>query len=458
MRAISFYRRRCVKSTSFLLLHHSFIRISIVTVLLCAPDCLVRADDWPQWLGPARDSVWKETGIVESFPVGGPQVLWRVPIAGGYAGPAVAGGRVFVTDYLRTQGEAVNGPNARPSLQGKERVQCLDAVTGKLIWKHEYDRPYDISYPAGPRATPTVDGTNVYTLGAQGNLICFAADSGRVIWQVDLKLVYGAPTPTWGFCSHPLVDGDKIIVLAGGEGSAVVAIDKRTGMELWKTLSVANIGYCPPTIIHAAGRKQLAIWHSQAINGLDPETGRLLWSVKLAPDFGMSINAPTQIGEYLFTSGIRNKGVLLKLTADKPEEIWRVGKDLGIGPSHSPPVPVDNTLYGVNREGELTAVEIPSGKHLWETYQATTGTRRAEWATAFLVRNGDRFFILNEKGELIIARLKPSGYEELGRAQIIEPTHEAFGRTVLWSHPAFANRCLFARNDKELVCISLAAE
>jgi outer membrane protein assembly factor BamB len=426
--------------------------------LLAALASPTRASDWPQWLGPMRDSVWHESGVLESFPVGGPKTLWRVPVAGGYAGPAVVGGRVFVTDYVRTQGSAVNDPSARPSLQGQERVLCLDAATGKLLWKYEYDCPYDISYPAGPRATPTVDGSLVYTLGAQGNLLCLTADGGKVVWQVDLKRAYGAPTPIWGFCAHPLVDGDKLITLAGGEGSVAVAFDKRTGKELWRALSATNAGYCPPTIIHAAGQKQLAIWHPRAINGLDPETGRLLWTVKLEPDFGMSINAPTQIGDYLFVSGIKNKGLLLKLTSAQPEVVWRVTSDIGIGPVHTPPVPVDNTLYGVNREGELTAVEIPSGKHLWETYQATTGTRRASSATAFLVRNGDRFFIMSETGELIIARLTPAGYTELGRAKILEPTHEAFGRNVLWSHPAFAHRAMFLRNDKELVCVSLAAE
>src|SRR4051812_25516818 len=127
------------------------------------------ADDWPQWMGPGRDDVWHETGIVETFPQGGPKILWRVPISGGYSGPAVAGGKVFVTDYVRTSGNAANDAGARSDLTGQERVLCLRASDGKELWRYEYDCPYKISYPSGPRCTPAVSAGKVYTLGAEGD-------------------------------------------------------------------------------------------------------------------------------------------------------------------------------------------------------------------------------------------------------------------------------------------------
>lgn len=418
-----------------------------------------RADDWPQWQGPTRDSVWRETRITDSLE-GKLDVRWRAKVSGGYSGPAVAAGRVYITDYVRTAGEPKNDPGGRPQLQGEERVLCLDATSGQLLWKHAYPRPYEISYPAGPRATPAVDGDRVYTLGAEGNLLCLQAATGQVVWHVDLKARYQAPTPIWGFCSHPLIDGDKLFVLAGGAGSVVVALDKRTGQELWRALSAPDAGYCPPTLIHTAQGKQLVVWHPLAVNGLRSDTGEVLWSVKLEPNYGMSINPPCQIGEHLFVAGIVNQGVLLKLAQDQPtvSEVWRVSSKLGFAPVHSPVVPLNNTLYGVDRMGELAAIEIPSGKKLWETYQATTGERRANSGTAFIVRNDERFFIFNERGDLIIARLSPKGYEELSRAHLLEPTHEAFGRNVVWSHPAYANRCVFARNDQELICVGLESK
>lgn len=418
------------------------------------------AADWPQWAGVNRDSVWPETGIVKTFPPGGPPIIWRAPIAGGYAGPAVAQDRVFVSDFLRTSGEAKNDPNQRAELIGKERVHCLDARTGKVNWTFAYDCTYDISFPAGPRATPTVDQDRVYVLGAQGHLHCLDVASGKVIWAKNFVQDYHAPTPIWGFCSHPLVDGDRLICLVGGEGSIAVAFDKMTGKEIWRALNAPDAGYSPPTIITAGGVRQLVIWHPKSLQGLEPESGKTYWSVPLEPDYGMSINPPRTDGSYLFAGGIMNKAVLLKLSPDRPAvtEVWRAKADVGINPVHSPPFFENGVMYGVDRGGELTAVELPSGKHLWTTYAPTSGERRANSATAFLVKNENRFFLMSESGELIIAQLSPKGYEEVGRAKLLEPTHEAFGRPVVWSHPAFANKCVFARNDKEIICASLAAD
>jgi outer membrane protein assembly factor BamB len=210
-------------------------------------------------------------------------------------------------------------------------------------------------------------------------------------------------------------------------------------------------------LITAGGRRQLIVWHPQAANGMNPDTGELYWTVKLEPDYGMSINGATLMGNHLFIGGIKNKALMLALDSNPPSvrEIWRPDLRMGVAPVHTPPVPVGDVFYAVNRNGELTAVEIATGKRLWETMKVTTGGRPANSATAFLVRNEDRFYIMSESGELIIARLTPEKYDELDRAKILEPTHEAFGRSVVWSHPAFANKSVYARNDKEIVCVQL---
>lgn len=418
------------------------------------------ADDWPQWMGPGRDDVWKETGIIEKFPEGGPKILWRTPIAGGYSGPAVVAGRVYVTDYVRKSGELANNPGGRNELQGTERVLCLDAASGKILWKHEYDCPYAISYAAGPRATPTVHAGKVYTLGAEGNLFCFDAAKGTVLWSKELKKEYQTEAPIWGFCGHPLVDGKRLICLVGGEGSVAVAFDKDTGAELWKSLSNPDAGYCPPTIITAGGKRQLLIWHPQALNSLNPETGEVYWAEPLVPQYGMSIAAPQKSGDYLFASGIGNCAALFKLDRTKPaaEVVWDGTPDTAVFCANSTPLIEGGVIYGNDCQvGNLRAVKLATGERLWETFQPTTGgERRASHGTAFLTKNGDRYFLFSETGDLIIARLSPEKYEELSRAHLLEPTAECFGRSVVWSHPAYANKCVFVRNDKEIVCASLA--
>lgn len=419
------------------------------------------ADDWPQWMGSRRDGVWRETGILEKFPAGGPKVLWRAKLAGGYAGPAVADGRVYVTDYLTdADTRKVSSPSERPKLKGKERVLCLDARTGKVLWKHEYDCPYGISYPAGPRCTPTVHGGKVYTLGAEGNLLCLDARTGVVLWSKDFKTDYRVATPIWGFASHPLVDGKKLICVVGGKGAVAVAFDKDTGKELWRALDAAEPGYSPPTLITAGGKRQLIIWHAEAINSLDPESGKLYWSVPLVPSYGMAIMEPRQSGDYLFAGGIGGQAVLLRLAKDQPaaEEVWRGKRDTALYPINSTPYLDADTIYGVDQPGQLRGVDLPTGKRLWATTRPTTGAEPANAGTAFLVKNGDRFFLFAETGHLIIARLTRKGYEEIDRAKLLEPTSVTFGRDVVWSHPAFANQCVFARNDREIVCVSLAKE
>jgi outer membrane protein assembly factor BamB len=438
-----------------------------------------RADDWPQWRGPARDGVWREQGIVRSIPPGGLPVVWRAEVKGGYAGPAVADGRVYLADYDRTEGDLANDPGSRTTLTGRERLLCLDAASGRLLWKHETDCPYAISYAAGPRCTPTVDDGRVYALGAEGNFFCLDAVTGAVLWQKDFKRDYAAPTPIWGFCGHPLVDGDRIVCLVGGPGSVAVAFDKRTGREVWRAVTASEPGYCPPTLIEASGVRQLLIWDADRINALEPATGRPLWSQDLKPSYGMSIMAPqvarTSLGTVLFASGIGRVGALYRFgeAAVAPEILWRGGPKNAVYCANSTPFIEGDTLYGCDCEtGFLTAVDLATGDRLWETGVPTLGDRRGRHGTAFLVRQGEdgpaargqnapqdrgvRTWLFSETGDLILARLSPAAYEEIGRFRLLDPTGECFGREVVWSHPAFAGRHVFARNDREIVCVSLA--
>ena len=181
-----------------------FVKPRFVLFLTVFASAVLRADDWPQWLGPHRDAVWRETGIIEKFPANGPVDRWRVPIGGGYSGPAVAEGRVYVMD--RHLAKAASNPrNAfeRGRIPGTERVLCHNEAEGKQALGARIRLPYTVSYAAGPRATPLVSGGKVYTLGAEGNLRCLDVGTGQVIWARDFKTDFGMATPMWGFAGQP---------------------------------------------------------------------------------------------------------------------------------------------------------------------------------------------------------------------------------------------------------------
>jgi len=434
------------------------LSIPLLAVLAFAP--CTSAADWPQWMGPTRNGVWNEDGVLTRFPEGGPKKLWSMPIGGGYSGPAVADDRVFAMDFI-TEGSGVeNNPNKRNEIKGIERIHCLDATTGKPLWKHEYPCHYSISFPCGPRCTPTVEGDRVYTLGAMGHLCCLDAKSGKVVWSKDFVKDYSAPVPMWGFCGHPLIHDDLLICLVGGEGHLAVAFDKVTGKEVWKTLGGKESGYCPPSMIHVGDKSVLVLRCPKAIHALKPSTGEALWLVPHAPRHGLSISAPQQYKDTLFAGG-GGTAVALKLamgTGEKPTELWKASAAKGFSPSNATPLISDGTLYGCDSAtGAFHAVELATGKRLWETRAPVTDKDESVMhGTAFAVRNGDRHFLFSETGHLIVAKLTPEKYEELDRAKLVEPTGEAFGRKVVWSHPAFADKKIFVRNDKEIAAFDLA--
>jgi len=432
--------------------------LPLVFVLTVAP-LAARGDDWPQWMGPKRDNVWREDGIIDSFADGKAKIAWRVPINGGFAGPAVASGKVYVMDRVLARG-AVNPENpfdTKNKIASTERILCLDAKTGQQIWKHEYDCPYQISYPAGPRCTPLVHEGKVYTLGAMGNLSCLEADSGKVIWEKDLKKEYNTKPALWGYAAHPLIDGKKLITLAGGSGSHVVAIDKETGKEIWKAGQQPEQGYSPVLITEAGGKRQMIVCGIKTIYSVNPETGEKYWETPFVVDNGCIVMTPVRFGDHLFIGGYNAKSMVLKLTPDKPgvEVVWKNQKEHGVSPINVQPFLQDGVLYGYDDSGMLYAVELPSGKRLWEGGGPIAGDPKGS-ETAFMVKNGDRFFFYAETGHLVIGKLTPKGYEEISRAKVLDQTGTAWGRKVAWCPPAYAGTKAFIRNDKEIICVDLA--
>jgi outer membrane protein assembly factor BamB len=421
------------------------------------------ADDWPQWLGPQRDAVWREEGILSEFPEGGPALRWQSPVGGGYSGPAVADGQVYVMDRIQADEIDSEGwaPFKRGTAAGKERILCLRESDGQPLWAHVYDCPYSIAtaYATGPRATPAVADGLVYALGAEGNLHCLKASDGNVVWSCDFKRDYGLKIPVWGTSSHPLIDGDRLICVVGGEGSVAVAFDRRSGKEVWRSLSAQQPGYAPPVIAKIDGERQLLIWHSDALCALNPQTGDLLWSVGLKPKFTMAISTPQVVDRQVFVTGYQWQSWLINIGEDRrsAQIAWQGDRHRGIGGVFNTPFIEAGSIYGCNNDGDYTCARLADGEVLWQSPKPLHAERRIEWGNVFTVKHRDRFFLATDQGELIIARLDTEGYHETSRAQLIDPTHRVASRRVVWSHPAFANRSIYLRNDREIRCYALAA-
>ena len=423
-----------------------------VVCILSFCNCFLMADEWPQWRGPNRDGVWKEKRIVEKLDEPELEVVWRKEISGGYCGPTVADNRVYVMDRV-----------VKP--EQIERVLCFDAMTGEQIWSHEYECKYrKVGYPVGPRASVTIEDGRAYSLGTMGHLFCFNAANGEVVWKKDLYTEYQIRMPIWGITASPLVEDDMVIVQIGGKDNAcVVAFDKVSGKEMWRSLDDAA-SYSAPIVIEQAGKRVLVCWTGERIVGLSPVNGQLYWEHPFKPA-EMIINVPTPVfrGNHLFISSFYDGSLLLKVKQDEVavEKVWRrkgenENKTDSLHCMISTPIIVGDYIYGVDSYGELRCLDLRTGDRIWESLEAVP---KARWANIHLVEKGENIWMFNERGELIISKLSPEGFEEISRAKIIEPTEGQLDQRggVCWTHPAFAYKHIYVRNDEELICVHLAA-
>lgn len=414
-----------------------------------AADGLV--EDWPQYRGPRRDGTWREEGVIDRFT--GPElpVRWRAPVSNGYSGPTVANGRVYVTDRVTIP-------------EQQERVHCFDMESGRKLWTHAYPCRYGgFAYPNGPRACVTVHDGRAFSIGSMGHVHCLDAATGQVLWSHDCFTEYGIRMPDFGISSDPFIDEDRVIFQIGGEGACVVAFDQRTGKERWKALE-DRAGYAAPVVLRQGGNRVLAVWTGEQIAGLEPATGRQLWGFPFkSPAVLDAITSPTLEGERLFVSGWHSGALMLRVPKDRPTvaELWHQQ-----GPNErntrafhtmfTQPILDGDLVFGMDTYGELRCLDASTGERIWVSDAVGPQVRNLG---VHFTRRGKDVWIFNERGELIISRLSREGYQEISRTRLIRPTRGQFtrrGEGVAWAPPAFAHRHVFARNDEELLCASLA--
>lgn len=436
-----------------------------IILSLALPFALPAEHDWPQWRGPERDGVWRESGLsaeLETDPAGWIEAKWSVAIAAGYSQPTVADGRVYVTDRLDDREEI-------------ERVHCFDFETGKSLWSHQYPAEYTIAYKSGPRAAVLIDQfasdtARAYSLGGMGHLHCFDAKTGKVIWSRDLAAEYDIEMPRWGIAASPLIEGDLLFLQIGGRPDAcVIALDKHTGKERWRAID-DDASYVAPIMIDQAGQRVLVVYTADELFGLNPDSGKAYWSFAMpGSKWPIGISTPVlttyQGKRYLFTTNAHVGSALLLLDENKPAitKVWWKNDTRTSDNIHSLiPTPYirDGYIYGTHQKGELRCLDLLTGNLVWESTEAVEPDR---FATLHIVAQGDdgqTTWIFNEHGELIIAELSPEGYRQYSRGKLVHRTAAGMPSRiggVTWAHPAFAYKHVLARNDDQLVCADLSA-
>jgi outer membrane protein assembly factor BamB len=409
----------------------SIVRYPRSSAFICGFICcgLAVAADWPQFLGPTRNGVSTETGLAQTWPKDGPPLVWEKEIGSGFSGPAIAGNRLIL---FHRQDD-------------KEIVQCLDAATGKERWKFDYNTGYkdDIRHEDdGPRATPLIAGTHVYTFGAEGRLHCLELATGKKVWDRALNDDYQVKKGYFGVGTSPVLEGDLLLINVGGKDAGIVALNKYTGKEAWKATK-DEASYSSPVLATIDGVRHALFFTRAGIVSLDPANGKVRFSKRFRSRMDASVNAaaPVVVGNQVFFSACYGTGaILLTVRKDGFDEVWK--SDEIMSNHYGTSIYHKGHLYGFDGRQEsgaqLRCVEWKTGKVKWTKEGFGCGS---------MILADSKLIILGEKGDLILAEANPDEYREKARAAVLGKPCRA--------QIALANGRLYARDPKKLVCWNL---
>ena len=388
---------------------------AVTLVFVFAAQALAQADpNWPQWRGPNRDGVSKETGLLKQWPAEGPTLVWKASGAGrGYSSFSIANGRLYT---LGLRGE-------------REFVIAFDLANGKEVWATPHGGAFRNDRGDGPRGTPTIDGDRLYALGGNGDLSCLDIRTGKILWTKNVLREFGASNIGWGISESPLVLGNKVMVNAGGRNASIVALNKENGAVIWKSQS-DEAGYSSAIPLQVNGGTQVVFFTAQRALGLDVNDGRLLWEYGKPANNVANVATPVARGNRVFISSDYGAGGgVVEIKADgRAQEIYFT-KDMRN--HHSSSVLVGDYLYGFS-SSVLTAMKFDTGEIAWRDRSVGKGS---------LVYADGNLYCFSENGVVGLVEATPTGYHEKGRFRIQQ------GELPTWTHPVVAGGRLYLRDQ-----------
>ncbi len=390
----------------------------------------LQAADWPQYLGQNRDGVYPGEALTRAWSSDGPKVLWRKRnIGAGLGGIVLAKGRAILFHEVKRY----------------DTIECLDAKTGKTLWENNYASSFVAGYgsAAGPRATPTIVGDRVYTMGGQGIVVCTNFATGKTVWKVDTQKSYRASDGFFGMACSPLVEGNAVLLNIGGEaGAGIIALDKNSGKLLWKTLD-DEASYSSPVMAKLRGKRRAVFFARTGLAVVDPTSGKIDFQNRWRARTQASVNAaaPLIVGELIFVTSSYNTGALvMNAAADGYKTAW--SNDTSLSSQYASVMHRGGFIYGTHGRADvppvpaLRCVELATGKVRWSV---------DDFGDCLMLRCGDRLLALMESGELVLGQATPAGWREICRAQVVGSGAR--------SQPALADGRLYVRDRNQLVCL-----
>ena len=398
--------------------------LSVFTPLALAQ----KAPDWHQWRGPGRNGISKEKNWNPQFPPAGPKVLWEKQIGTGFSSIAVSSARAYTSGNSGTKKTQDNKDN-------KDTIYCLDTKTGREIWTHPFLASLNpLRYEGGPNATPTVDGKRLYCFAREGDIFCFNAADGEILWQKNMIKDFGLQKLEYGYSSSPVIENDMLFLNGGTCG---LALNKNNGQLLWKTKEVSKVGYSTPVFLNIGRQKCLLLFSGDALRCVNRKTGEHLWKYPWKTKYDLNIADPIVSGDKVFISSAYGTGcALLKVDAEKAELIWR-SKEMR---NHfNSCILFEGHLYGFD-EKILKCLSFDDGAVKWEEKGLGKGS---------LTLADKKLIILSDNGRLVTAHATPEKFDEISQAKILD------GKC--WTVPILSSRQIYARaNLGRLVCLDVS--